>query len=165
MSPATTYEIAIEKAQLKRALATQLQATKLAVGAQRDVLADLLLSLDGGEETKTVANGSSKTGTAAKAVKPAKARAKRVRARKPRKVRAKAGRPHGTTSKAGDTKTEAVVDALKANRGLAIVELAKLTYPEEADGRGKLRAILASLKKQGRANNFGTGKWEATTKP
>ena len=45
---------------------------------------------------------------------------------------------------------------------MPIADLAKPAYPGEEDATHKVRAILWSLKQQGRAKPSEPGKWEAT---
>jgi hypothetical protein len=137
-----SFETAIEKARVKRGIIEQLAT--LSRDAQRDVLADLLLALD----EVAAENGRAKA-------------PRRTRRGLGRGTRVKPGRPRGTVSMNGSKgKTETIEATLKAHPRMSIVDIAKMAYPGEEDATHKVRAILWSLKKQGRAKNVGTGLWE-----
>ena len=131
---ATNFQTAKEKARIKRAV-LQLLAS-LPHGAQEDVLADIVLAYEEGE-----------AGTQLELMPVHKNGAGRR------------GRPVATSS-AG--KTETVEATLRAHPRMPIIEIAKTAYPGEEEATHKVRAILWSLKRQGRAKNVGTGLWEVT---
>jgi hypothetical protein len=131
-------ELADAKAQIKRTIAHQLAA--LPQQAQADVLADLRLAITSGELGRV--NGASHAAAAKTPSVPAGRRAVRRRT--------------GT-----GTFTGAVHAALKASPRAPIADLAKTVYGADPDGIRKLRQVIFSLKKQGRAKRVGPAQWEA----
>jgi hypothetical protein len=149
----TNFESAIEKARVKRAVAGQL--SQLSPDAQRDVLADLLLAIDANDGSQ---RGQLPLPNAETVV------ARPTASRSPlAKLKHARGRPTGARNTGGQGRTEAIYRALLERPGISIAELAKAAYPGEEDVTHKVRAILWSLKKQGRAKNPDPGKWEVVT--
>ncbi len=129
-------ELADAKAQVKRTIAQQLAA--LPQQAQADVLADLRLAVTAGEIGRV--NGASRAATGKPQGVPVGRRA----------VRKRMG-----------TFTDAVHAALKASPRIPIADLAKTVYGADPEGTRKLRQVIFSLKKQGRAKRVGPAQWEA----
>jgi hypothetical protein len=145
----TNFQAAIEKATIKRAIGDQL--AKLPVADRRDVLADLLLELDGPPKSFAEAvrrNADEQT----------------LRRKTTPATTTTPGRPTGTTDTSGKSRTAAVEAALRAHPRMSIADVAKLVYPDGGiEATHKVRAILFSLKQQGRAKNVGRGEWEVVS--
>jgi hypothetical protein len=150
---AFSLQTARDKALVKQAILKQL-ATLPRV-AQEDVLADIVLTYEDTDTTRAASPEPDATANGASRSNPAMQTTWRL------KMKKKRGRP----LQRGNGKTAAVEATLKAHPGMSIADLAKVVYPDETDAEHRIRAILWSLKKQGRARNVETGKWEVTPKP
>lgn len=101
---------------------------------QRDVLADLLVALDG--ELVPDANGAQ--------TKPP--------------VDLPPSSHSGPSNGVG--RTQSVVNALQKRPGMPIAELAREVYGKNDDvAQSNVRSLLASLKKQERIHSVGPGRW------
>ena len=144
------FEAAIHRAKVKRHIVEQL-AKLPNEDTRREMLADLILELDG--PPRNFAEAMLKHQTAQQLrphIKPAVL---------PR------GRPVGSFEGATEGRTAAVVAALRKEPHMSIADLTKAVYPEDPEGaKHKVRAILSSLKKQGRIKSVGVGKWEVVNK-
>ncbi len=147
-----SFQTARDKARVKQAILRELST--LPRPAQEDVLADIVLTYEDDGQA-----GDGQVGLAFVEVKSIETfPASPPASRKSWKVKSKRGRP----TEHGSGRTAAVEAALRTNPGITIAGLTKLVYPDEEDASHRIRAILWSLKKQGRANNPQPGKWEVT---
>jgi hypothetical protein len=142
------FEAAREKARVKQAILTQLETLPRA--AQEDVLADIVLGYEDEQPEATTIRPPS---LARRGARGAAGKRKGVRENRPTR-----GRPRGEAG----SKTSLVEEALRAKPRTPIGELAKAIYPGEENASHRIRAILWSLKRQGRANNAAPGEWEIT---
>jgi len=153
--------VADAKAKIKRTIREQLAG--LPLQARADVLADLRLELaeDIPAEPPQASNGEEK---------PDPPWGKRHRPKKGRKgtgAVSRAAQRRGTPYKPrnADGPTAATFAALKAHPKMPITDLMKAVYPDDTSGEThKVRAILFSLKRQGRVKRVGQGLWEVTDK-
>lgn len=129
---------AIERAEIRREIQKLLSG--LTPETQRQLLADLLVALESHPETTQ--RGKAKEGA--------------LRSTE---------RSKGTTRAGGGARTNSLLEALKSQAGIPIQELAMKVYGfDDHKAKTKVRALLWSLKSQGRVTNIGTGKWEVVAR-